>query len=357
MIKKKSTIDALEQNCVPRDKSRVYLSMGCPLLNLAVSGGWNKGIMAGTYCFYVGDSSSGKTLATLTMLAEAANDPKFDEYELWHINGEVGAFFDFELFFGKKAASRIKTMAPEPGKPMLLEKIYDWLDKKLDSGAKLVVVLDSMDSFSTEAREDLLEENAKLREQGKDTKGSYGDRKAAINSERLPRLIQKIDHSKSIVVSISQVRDNLNAGLYGPTKTRSGGHAIKFNASLEIWTAPGQKITKEYNGKKRIIGICPVFTVKKNRINGRERTVTIPILPDFGMDALGAAVDFLVEEKVWTVSGGRITTNLYDKGYYREELIRKVEEDSKENELYETLQRCWDNIEHALKVERKRRYE
>jgi len=353
----KKALDTLEAGTKPKEVNKLYLSLGCPLLNLAVSGNWKKGLIAGTFCFYVGDSSSGKTLATLTMLAEAANDSNFDDYELWHVNGENGAHFDFEQFFGKRAAARIQTLASQDGNPLLLEFVYDFLDKKLSEGKKIVVVLDSMDSFSTESREELIQENAKLREQGKDIKGSYGDGKARLNSERLPRIIQGIEASGSIVVSISQTRDNIGAGLYGPAKTRSGGHAVKFYASLEIWTTPGKKITKEHNGKERIIGIKPVFTIKKNRINGRERTVTIPILPEVGIDSLGATVDYLIDEKVWSVAGGRVVQTLYDRSYYREELISKIEEDNRETELYEEMQRTWDGVESAIRVERKRRYE
>jgi RecA/RadA recombinase len=352
----KKAMKTLEEGTKPKETSRLYLSLGCPLLNLAVSGDWRKGMIAGTYCFYVGDSSSGKTLATLSMLAEAANDPNFDEYELWHINGEVGSFFDFEVFFGSKAAKRIQVMTPSNGQPMLLEKVYDFLDKKLSEGKKIVAVLDSMDSFSTESREELIQENAKRREQGKDTQGSYGDGKAKLNSERLPRLVQGIEQSGSIVVSISQTRDNIGGGPYAPAKTRSGGHAIKFYASLEIWTSPGKVITKEYKGKDRTIGIKPVFRIKKNRINGKERTVTIPILPDFGIDALGAAVDYLIEENAWTVSGGRIVSDLYDKSYHREVLVSKIEEDNRETELFDKMQAVWDDIENAIRIERKKRY-
>ena len=126
---------------------------------------------------------------------------------------------------------------------------------------------------------------------------------------------------------------------------------------MEIWTTPGRKMTKEVHGKERIVGMKPVFNIKKNRVNGRERTVIIPIIPDVGMDAVGAAVDFLLEEKVWTISGGRIVCPLYDKGYYREDLIRKIEDDNRETELYDAMQVAWDDVESQLTITRKSRYQ
>jgi hypothetical protein len=105
--------------------------------------------------------------------------------------------------------------------------------------------------------------------------------------------------------------------------------------------------------------MLPVFTVKKNRVSGRERSVIIPILPDVGMDALGAAIDFLVDEKEWATSGnGRIKCPLYpDNQFLREELIHRIEDDNREEEVYDLMQACWDNIEAKLTVKRKSRWE
>lgn len=360
-MSKKKTVAALEsaieQANAYMDRPRKYLSLGCPLLNLAVSGNWRHGLIAGTYTFYVGDSQSGKTLATLTQLAEAANDPNFEDYELWHINAEVGSFFDFEKFFGTKAKARIQVKFPDPGRSMVLEEVYDWLEAKIAAGTKFVAVLDSMDAMSTEQLEAHIKAAAKAREAGKEVPGSYGDGKAKLNSQRLTRLIARIWDSESILTSISQVRDNINGGLYEPKQIRSGGHAMKFGGSVEIWTKPGQKIKKTVNGIDRIVGMLPVFTVKKNRVNGRERSVIVPIIPDVGMDAVGAAVDYLVLEKAWAVAGGRIASSLYDKAYYREELISKIEDDNREVELYDAMQACWDAVEETLSVSRKKRWE
>jgi RecA/RadA recombinase len=350
-------LSILERGSTEPTRSEEYLSLGCPLLNLAVSGDWRKGLLKGTYMFYAGDSSSGKTLATLTQLAEAANDPKFDEYELWHIDAEVGNFFDFEVFFGKKAANRIQILRPKDGEPMLLEFVYDWIEAKIDAGIKLVVVVDSFDSLSSEQKEKKISEDAKLRAEGKEVTGKFTDGKPKVNSERLSRIMSKLAKNGSIMTGICQIRDNMNAGLYGPKHNRGGGHAIKFNASVEIWTVPGEKMKKKVNDKDRIVGYYTRFNIKKNRVNGRERSVTIPIIPDVGMDATGAAVDFLVDEKVWTESSGNIASSLYEATYKREALIRKIEDDGREQELYEAMQAAWDGVEEKLKIQRKKRYE
>jgi len=85
--------------------------------------------------------------------------------------------------------------------------------------------------------------------------------------------------------------------------------------------------------------------------------VSIPIIPDVGMDAVGAAVDFLIDEKEWTVSGGRVVSTMYEKSYYREELIRMIENDNREDELYQVMQDAWNTIEEQLTITRKNRYQ
>src|SRR4051812_12715337 len=84
-----------------------YVSTGSTRLNLAISGKSYGGFQKGTYNLFVGDSSSGKTFITLTTLAEAANNPAFDDYQLIYDPAEGGAKMDFGHFFGQKLAERI----------------------------------------------------------------------------------------------------------------------------------------------------------------------------------------------------------------------------------------------------------
>ena len=67
----------------PKKKEEEFLvSIGSTLLNCAMSDNYLGGITQGTIVNVVGESSAGKTMVCETMLAEAANDPKYDDYTL-----------------------------------------------------------------------------------------------------------------------------------------------------------------------------------------------------------------------------------------------------------------------------------
>lgn len=328
------------------------LSTGSSMLDLGISGSIGRAFGPGHYTLFVGDSGSGKTFLLLTCFAEAASMPEYDDYKLLYVCSENGAQMDFHRFFGKKAASRIEIVRPET-----LERMYDMFDKLAEEKTKYIAVVDSTDGMATESELKGIKENAKLREQGKDTKGSYGDGKAKIHSSRLKTVIHHLEKNGCILAIISQTRDNIDAGMFEEQKTRSGGHALKFYAHSEVWLTCGGAITKEVRGKKRILGRYANCKVKKNRVNGRERTVRVPILPSVGIDDTGSMLDWLIEESFLKSSGGRYSNPWYDKTYTKEELIRKLETDDRIGDLKAYTQQCWDEIEEACNVERKSRYE
>lgn len=351
---KKKPLEQLEDavEAITTHRIPANLSTGSTLLDLAVSGEVGKAFGPGHYTLYVGDSGSGKTFLLLTMFAEAARLPFYDDYRFLYVSSENGNQFDMERFFGRKVATRMETVQPEN-----LEKMYDFFDKLNADGVKFIAVVDSTDGMPTEAELKHIAENAKLREKDKDTKGSYGDGKAKVHSGRLKHVVHGIEKTGSILAIISQTRDNIDAGMFDEAKTRSGGHALKFYAHSEIWLTVGGAIKKEANGKDRVIGHYANCDVKKNRVNGKRRRVRVALLPEFGIDDMGTMFDWLKEEKFLTVSGGRINSPWYEKGYYQEELIAKLEADEREDEVRAYVQECWNKIESELTLERKKRYE
>jgi len=170
----------------------------------------------------------------------------------------------------------------------------------------------------------------------------------------------------SILVVISQTRDNIDAGLFGEKQTRSGGRALRFYADTEIWTKLGRTInsTVKVAGKEKKVPIGSVVrvTVKKNRLNGRQRTVEIPIYYDHGFDDVGSCVDYLVEWGWWAKAGGGYVQAKLDSVDWsaksqRESLIQQVIEDGVQEELSEEVAKCWHHIEKQTGVKRERRYE
>lgn len=342
-----------------RSSSTDFLNSGSTLLNLACSDNPFRGYVKGHYYRLVGDSRSGKTFLCLTALAEATINSSFDNYDLIYDNVEKGAMMDFEKFFGKKAKERIKAPSyNKKGKPKYsttIEEFYYNLDNALKTDKPCIYVLDSESSISSDKEIQEFEESKKAYESNKIIGGSYGDGKAKIHSAQIKRYMNVLEESGSILILVSQTRDKLTG--YGG-KGVSGGWALLFYAGLEIWCSVKDNITKTILGKKRIQGTLCSLRVKKNRISGKDRNVTMPIYPSYGIDDTGSCIDYLVDEKHWSRSGSLIQAEDFEvEPMKRESLIKWIESENKERELRKIVGRVWNEIENKIALKRKKRYE
>jgi RecA/RadA recombinase len=335
-----------------------WLSSGSTILNLACSGLAKGGFAKGKYHFIVGDSASGKTWLSLTCLAEAAMNPEFDNYRFIYDNVEDGALMDIERFFGTKVAERMEApTADSDGTPMCsgtVEDFYYNVDDAILEGKPFIYILDSMDSLSSKAEQDKFDEQKTAARKGKTTAGSYGDGKAKTNSSHLRKILPHLRDSKSILIIINQTRDNIGFGF--ENKTRSGGHALKFYATLEIWSSKAGQLKRSVRGKDREIGINAKIKVKKNRFTGRLREISIPLYHSFGIDDVGSCVDYLIAEKYWTKTKQTINADDIKIKATREKLIKQIQEKGLESEVASLVEKVWNEIEQECAINRQSKY-
>ncbi len=354
---------ALRKKTKPKASRQCLLSTGSTLLNLATSGDWRGGLDRGRYYFFVGDSSSGKTFLTLTCFAEAMQNKDFANYRLIYDDVEGGALMDFERFFGKKVADRIEPPAGTRETPIYSQNAEDFyfnLDSALSETEPCIYVLDSMDALSSKYEQKKFDEKKKAAAKGTEAKGDYGDGKAKINSSGLRACLPRLRDTGSILIIINQTRDNINAGLFESKKTRSGGHALTFYATLELWSSVGNKLKKTVRGKDRVIGITSKIAVKKNRLTGRIKTVEIPIYYEYGIDDLGSCIDYLVTEGTWKKSqAGDIKASGLGEAIAmkRVPLLRYIEENDLLDDVRLLVAQTWKEIDEACSMGRKPRYE
>lgn len=339
--------------------SKRGLSTGSTLLNLACTDHAAYGFLKGHYYFFVGDSRSGKTWLCLTCLAEASINPNFDNYRFIYDNGEGGALMNIRKFFGDRVIERLEAPHVERDGTLVhsqtLEEFYYHLDDAVRDGRPFIYILDSMDVLDSDQASSKFEETKEAHRKGKTVSGSYGDGKAKINSQNIRRFIRPLESMGSILIIINQTRDNLGFGF--EKKTRSGGRALTFYACMELWSEVAGKIKRNVKGKSRQLGtLCKVAT-KKNRINGKDRSVQIPIYWSYGIDDIGSCVDYLIEEDHWTVKGKKniIATELEFEGS-REKLIRHIENKNLEKDVREIVADVWREIDEACTIRRKNRY-
>jgi len=319
----------------------MLLSSGSTLLNIACSGNPVGAFLPGRYYLVVGDSSSGKTFTSTGICAECAHDPKFKKYRIVYDDAEHGNNIDIQKLFGEKTARKIEPPrlgednAPEYS--YYIEDFYDNLNAALqkaeDTGTSLLYILDSMDVLTSKAEEEKEAKNVEAREAGKDEVGSYGDGKAKYNSQHLRTAEKRLAKTGSILIIISQTRDSIQTNPFmrrfggGQQKTRSGGHALKFYATLEVWTSRIETLKRNALGKERQVGIQVKAQVKKNRLTGQEPAVEFPIYYAYGIDDVGSCIDFLIEEKVigkMTQASKDQLAHDYDDGGEKMEELRQM---------------------------------
>lgn len=363
MAKRKKSQDIIDAANQPLAKvgkvnRRNLLSTGSTLLNLACSGNAFGGFAKGKYYLLVGDSTSGKTFISMTCFAEAQKSKAFQDYRLIYDNVEDGCLMDVEGLFGKAVAERLEFPDREAdGSPKFsgtIEEFYYNLDDAVKKGKPFIYVLDSMDGLSSDYEGEKFEAHKKAHEKGTTSPGSYGDGKARKNSEGLRQVLSGLRNTGSILIIIAQTRDNLGSGF--TRKTRSGGHALKFYTTVEIWSRVIGQITRKVRGKDRGIGVSVRLQIKKNRITGKTGSVDISIYPTYGIDDIGNCVDYLVEEGWWKKVKNSIEAGEFDVTATRDKLIRMIEENGWEPEMRSAVGSCWKEIEELSTPERKPRF-
>lgn len=313
------------------------------------------GISLGRMINLIGDSSSGKTFFAKSVFAEAARLPFFDNYRFIMDDVENADDFNNKYLFGKKTAARIEPAHMEDGEVVPSDTIEDFHMNFLDAledGRPFIYILDSADALDAKQDQEKIEGMRVARAKGNKVAGSYGMAKPKKWSEILRNICGKLKRTNSVLIIISQTRDNIDPMSF-EKKTRSGGRALKFYAHHEIWLAMAGKIKK----KDRVIGNLVKAKISKNKITGKVREVEFPIFYDYGVDNIRSCVEFLVKEEWWKKN--KMTIDASDLGLSGtvDSLIKQIEDQSLEDDLRRVVGECWNDIEEQLKLNRKRKYE
>jgi RecA/RadA recombinase len=329
----------------------------------------------------IGDSQSGKTLVAFNALAECARLPAFDGHRCIYDDAEEANEFDMVRMFGRKMVSRLEPpntykemeqdedterVIHEKGDPRHSATIQDFQGnfyRAREEGVPFLYIEDSLDALSSEEEVEKTEKNIKLRDAGKETKGSYGMDKAKALTQMLRMFHRDLKETNSLLIIISQTRENIDP-MSMETKTRAGGKALKFYACLELWTA----VIGRVKSRDRVIGVDVRVRCKKNKITGKEREAVFRIYYDYGIDDIGSCIDFLVAEGFWKAKGavstkknakptGEITATDLGVTLSRSALIQWIEDNNKEGALRRATGKAWNEIEESLRLGRKSRYE
>src|SRR5205807_6637048 len=249
------------------------ISTGSLGLDIALGiGGLPKGRVVEIY----GPESSGKTTLALHVIAEAQK------------KGGACAFIDAEHApdpgYAKKLGVDIDNLLisqPDAG-----EQALEIADTLVRSGAVDVLVIDSVAALVPRA----------------ELEGEMGDSQpglqARLMSQALRKLTASINRSNTMVIFINQIRMKIGV-MYGSPETTTGGHALKFYASVRLDIRRIGAIKE----RDEVVGNQTRVKVVKNKLAPPFKQVEFDIMYGEGVSKSGELIDLGVKAGVVEKSG------------------------------------------------------
>ena len=249
------------------------ISSGSLGLDIALGiGGLPRGRVVEIY----GPESSGKTTLALHCVAEAQK------------RGGICAFVDAEHaldpVYARKLGVNIDDLLisqPDTG-----EQALEIADTLVRSGAVEVLVVDSVAALVPRA----------------ELEGEMGDAQpgmqARLMSQALRKLTASISRSNTMVVFINQIRMKIGV-MYGSPETTTGGHALKFYASVRL----DIRRIGVIKDRDEVVGNQTRVKVVKNKLAPPFKQVEFDIMYGEGVSKLGEIIDLGVKAGIVEKSG------------------------------------------------------
>src|SRR4029079_3901497 len=234
------------------------------------------GLPRGRIVEIYGPESSGKTTLALHVVAEAQ--------KAGGICGFVDAEHALDAGYARKLGVKLDDLLisqPDTG-----EQALEIADTLVRSGAIDVLVIDSVAALTRRA----------------EIEGEMGDQlpglQARLMSQALRKLTASIARANTTVVFINQIRMKIGV-MFGSPETTSGGHALKFYASMLLDIRRIRDI-KEGEG---VVGNQTRVKVVKNKPAPPFKQVEFDIMYGEGISKTGELVDLGVKAGIVEKSG------------------------------------------------------
>jgi recombination protein RecA len=249
------------------------VSTGSLGLDIALGiGGLPRGRVVEIY----GPESSGKTTLALHCLAESQK------------KGGICAFIDAEHALDPVYARKLGVNVDDLliSQPDTGEQALEIADTLVRSGAVDVLVVDSVAALVPRA----------------ELEGEMGDSQpglqARLMSQALRKLTASINRSNTMVIFINQIRMKIGV-MYGSPETTTGGHALKFYASVRLDIRRIGAIKE----RDEVVGNQTRVKVVKNKLAPPFKQVEFDIMYGEGVSKMGEIIDLGVKAGVVEKSG------------------------------------------------------
>ena len=275
----------------------VRFTTGSTLLDLVVGGG--KGVMGlkgGKITRMIAVEGGGKSsVAVETIAQNVRKGPK----DLWHkyLDREYRYAFDAKGTYGIDVDVLGIDRCPDT-----VEELTAFLDTEIPKhSAPGIVVIDSLEAFPIQEHNDRADTRAKQFEAGKEIelKGSYTSKSGAPAhyAEALRVSLGHAERQSTLILALSQVRANLDAGMYGTKFKKIGGKALDHFVDTELWLKPLHYITvgDKKSQTERVIGFVGKAWEEKGTKDRPYRECLYTFLYGYGLDNIGDMVDYLYD--------------------------------------------------------------
>jgi recombination protein RecA len=249
------------------------VSTGSLGLDIALGVG---GLPRGRVVEIYGPESSGKTTLALHCVAEAQK------------KGGICAFVDAEHALDPVYARKLGVNVDDLliSQPDAGEQALEIADTLVRSGAVDVLVIDSVAALVPRA----------------ELEGEMGDSQpglqARLMSQALRKLTASINRSHTMVIFINQIRMKIGV-MYGSPETTTGGHALKFYASVRLDIRRIGAIKE----RDEVVGNQTRVKVVKNKLAPPFKQVEFDIMYGEGVSKVGELIDLGVKAGVVEKSG------------------------------------------------------
>lgn len=225
----------------------------------------NGGLAKGRVYEFYGAPSSGKTTASLFLLAQIQK------------KGGRCAFIDAEFSFNADHAKKIGVNIDDLvfAQPANGEEAFDLIEKLVHTGEVSVIVVDSTAALvpTHELEGEITDSNVALQ--------------ARMISKGLRMITGAVAKTKTIVIFISQVRSKIGS-FAGPTSESSGGNALKFYSSVRLEVHKIKTLKEE----EKVIGNRLKIVATKNKVASPFGEAEVDLYFESGFDLYGEALEY-----------------------------------------------------------------
>ena len=249
------------------------------------------GLPRGRVVEIYGPESSGKTTLALHVVAEAQ--------KAGGICGFIDAEHALDASYARKLGVKLDDLLisqPDTG-----EQGLEIADTLVRSGAIDVLVVDSVAALTPRA----------------EIEGEMGDQlpglQARLMSQALRKLTASISRSNTMVVFINQIRMKIGV-MFGSPETTTGGHALKFYASVRLDIRRIGAIKE----REEVVGNQTRVKVVKNKLAPPFKQVEFDIMYGAGISKTGELIDLGVKAGIVEKSGAWFSYDSQRLGQGRE---------------------------------------